>query len=101
MQASFRLRLIDLLFERPLVNVKLVRDALDVSFVTANKLVERLTADGLLHEVTGGRRNRVFRYTPYLLLLSDNEEADREAAPVQATEAERWRGDRRGTAPGF
>jgi Fic family protein len=65
------LRLTDLLFERPLVNVNLVKDTLAVSFVTANKLVERLTEEGLLDEVTGGRRNRVFRYAPYLQLFAE------------------------------
>jgi Fic family protein len=71
------LRVTDLLFERPLVNVNLVKDTLAVSFVTANKLVERLTEAELLDEVTGGRRNRVFRYAPYLRLFADgNDDAD-------------------------
>ena len=79
------LRLIDLLFERPLVNVNLVKDSLDVSFVTANKLVERFAAVGLVNEVTGGRRNRVFRYTPYLSLFTDEGDVPRETAPAEAT----------------
>ncbi len=85
------LRLIDLLFERPLVNVNLVRDSLDVSFVTANKLVERFASEGFLDEVTGGRRYRVFRYSPYLRLFADTDETDRDPDrdPVQTTEAER------------
>ncbi|HTK15411.1 MAG TPA: Fic family protein [Acidimicrobiia bacterium] len=80
-------RLIDLLFERPLVNVNLVKDALDVSFVTANRLVERFASEGFLEEVTGGRRNRVFRYSPYLRLFADNDETDPEPAPVETTGA--------------
>jgi Fic family protein len=64
-------KLIDLLFERPLVNVNLVKEQLGVSFVTANKLVEELVSAGLLDETTGRSRNRVFRYGPYLELFRD------------------------------
>jgi Fic family protein len=65
------LRLIDFLFERPLVNVNLVKDRLGVSFVTANKLIDELVTEGLLQETTGRSRNRVFRYRPYLELFID------------------------------
>lgn len=81
------LRLVDFLFERPLTNVNLVRSHLDVSFVTANKVVERLERLGLLDEVTGGRRNRVFRYNPYLANFADDPAVVDEAT-LQSTEAE-------------
>ncbi len=64
-------RLLDLLFDRPLVNVNLVKDQLDVSYATANNLVAQFEEVGLLSEITGGRRLRVFRYDGYLALLSD------------------------------
>jgi len=65
------LRLLDLLFERPLVNVNLVKDRLGVAFATANNLVSQLEDAGLLLEITGGRRGRIFRYEPYLSLWRD------------------------------
>lgn len=64
-------RALDLLFVRPLVNVNLVTRELDVNYATANKLVEQLQGLDILTEITGGRRNRVFRHTPYLRLFSD------------------------------
>lgn len=64
-------RLLDLLFDRPLVNVNLVKDTLDVAYQTANSLVGDFQAAGLLSEITGGKRRRVFRYDPYLALLRD------------------------------
>jgi Fic family protein len=64
-------RLLELLFDRPLVNVNLVKDRLGLSFGTANSLVSRLEADGLLVETTGGKRRRIFRYEPYLKLLRE------------------------------
>lgn len=70
------LRLLDLLFERPLVNVNLVKDRLGVAFATANHLVAELEAAGLLREVTGGRRGRIFRYEPYLDLWRDRPPLD-------------------------
>lgn len=82
------LRLLDLLFRRPLINVNLVKDRLDVAFRTANDLVDRLVALELLEEITGGHRNRVFRYSPYWRLLREPEAAVEEDAPMQTTESE-------------
>lgn len=65
-------RLHDLLYDRPLVNVNLVKDRLGVSFATANGLVKSLEEIGLLTEITGGRRGRVFSYDSYLALLRDD-----------------------------
>ncbi len=65
-------RLADLLFERPFLNVNLVKDSLGVSFVTAGRLIEQFANLGLLSEVTGARRNRLFRYTPYVSLFTDS-----------------------------
>jgi Fic family protein len=65
------LRLLDLLFERPLVHVNLVKDSLGTAFVTANKLVEELEKLGILDEITGRRRDRIFSYAPYVALFRD------------------------------
>jgi Fic family protein len=81
------LRLLDLLYERPLVHVNLVKDRLGVTFATANKLVEHLQALGLIREITGRRRSRVFSYAPYLALFRDDTAAE-VATPIQTTEGE-------------
>ena len=39
------------------------------SFVTAGRIVAELVAAGVLKEITGQSRNRVFRYEPYLKLF--------------------------------
>lgn len=69
-------RLLDLLFQRPLVNVALVARLLDVTRVTATRLVDQLSQAGLLEEITGRKRDRVFRYTPYWRLFQDVDELD-------------------------
>jgi Fic family protein len=64
------LRLLDRLYEQPLVNVRLVEQWLGCVYATANKLLGQLLALGLLVEVTGHERNRRFSYEPYLQLFS-------------------------------
>lgn len=81
------LRLLDLLFERPLVHVNLVKDKLGVAFVTANKLVEQLEGLGIVDEITGRKRDRIFSYTPYVALFRDQPPAADEGE-VQETEAD-------------
>jgi Fic family protein len=81
------LRLLDLLYERPLVHVNLVKDRLGVTFATANKLIEHLQGLGLVEEITGRRRSRVFSYAPYLALFREEQATDIET-PIQTTEGE-------------
>jgi Fic family protein len=66
------LRLVDLLFERPLVSVNLVKDTLGLAFVTSSRLIDGLVEGGIVDEITGAKRNRVFRYAPYLRLFADD-----------------------------
>jgi Fic family protein len=70
------LRALDILFERPLLTPRHLERQLDVSFVTANKIITRMRALGILDEITGHKRNRQFQYTPYLQLFTDSEAAD-------------------------
>jgi hypothetical protein len=67
--------LLSLLFQRPLVNVNLATSELGVTFPTANRLVARFEELGLLSEMTGQRRSRIFRYEPYLRLFDEPSDA--------------------------
>lgn len=67
------LRVLDLLFKRPMVNIALIQDRLKLSFVTAAKLTDGLVELGIVEEITGARRNRVYRYSPYLALFADEQ----------------------------
>lgn len=80
------MRLLDLLFDRPLVNVNLVKDSLEISFATANNVVGEFERAGLLREITGGRRRRVFQYDSYLALLRDDEPVRPREGQVERTE---------------
>jgi Fic family protein len=63
------LRLLDLLFHFPVVNVRFVERRIGISYVTANKLLTRLEALGIVEELTGGKKFRRFRYSPYMQLF--------------------------------
>lgn len=80
-------RLLDLLFRRPLVDVPLVRDELGVAFGTANKLVEQLADIDVIREVTGRRRDRVFRFDSYLDFFAGDEDQPIGTKEIQETEA--------------
>jgi Fic family protein len=73
-------RLLDVLYQQPIVNVRTVERRLGCTYVTANKLVENFASLGILEEVTGGRRNRLYRYTDYLSLFDAGLPLDDEAA---------------------
>jgi Fic family protein len=78
------LSMLDLLYERPVVNVAAAQQAMAVSWPTANKLIRSFQDRGLLEETTGQRRNRVFRYAPYLSLFNDvRNTADADDLPIQ------------------
>jgi Fic family protein len=74
------IQFLDRLYERPVINVATAQDAIHVSWPTANKLVQQFAARGILRETTGLRRNRVFRYEPYLQMFA-------EPAPVDPGDA--------------
>jgi len=66
-------RVLETLFERPIVSVKDVEGITGTSYAAANQLVKRLEGLGLLEEITGQARNRRFRYAPYIRLFADEE----------------------------
>jgi Fic family protein len=63
------LRLLDYVFEHPLVTVRMVERALGCSYATANKLVEQFVTAGILREMTGWQRNRRYQFEPYVSLF--------------------------------
>lgn len=64
-------RVLESLFDRPIVSVKEVQEVIGTTFAAANTLVARLADLDILAEITGYARNRRFRYEPYVRLFSD------------------------------
>ena len=63
------LRVLEELYRQPYVNVAMVQEITGTSFAGANQLVSRMVASGVLVEVTGQARNRVFAYQRYMDLF--------------------------------
>jgi Fic family protein len=67
-------RVMDRLFDHPIVSVATVREWLGITAAGANQIVARLEGIDLLREITGYARNRRFRFEPYLRLFEGSDE---------------------------
>ncbi|PIQ63824.1 MAG: cell filamentation protein Fic [Bacteroidetes bacterium CG12_big_fil_rev_8_21_14_0_65_60_17] len=67
--ANNALRLLDFLFERPLISVRMAEGHLGCSYVTAANIIDDFQHLGLLREITGQQRHRRYRYDPYIALF--------------------------------
>ncbi|MCE9637423.1 MAG: hypothetical protein K8T90_17095 [Planctomycetes bacterium] len=70
------LRLLDVMYERPILTARVVESRLAVTFPTATSLIHRLEKLGMLHETTGKRWGRRYACRPYLRHFEDSEAAD-------------------------
>jgi Fic family protein len=59
------------LFEHPLTNIQTLEQRLGISFNTASATINKFQAAGLVKEVTGRQRNRVYRFSSYLDLFEE------------------------------
>ena len=66
-------RVLDDLYERPIVSVTNVQGLTGTTYAAANSLVARLVDCGILQEFTGQSRNRMFRYKDYIDLFHEPE----------------------------
>jgi Fic family protein len=67
--AARLLQTLDVLFELPILNIRQLESALGVPYRTAQRYVERLVLIGILREVTGQARNRLYRADDILRIL--------------------------------
>ncbi len=66
-------RLLESLYQNPVVSVNEVEKLTGTTYPAANNLVTQLVDLGILHEVTGQRRNRRFMYMDYIRLFHNGE----------------------------
>src|SRR4051794_6906196 len=65
------LRLLEVLYQKPVVSVNDVCAITGLSFANANELIKQFVKMAFLKEITGNRRNRLFSYAPYLKLFEE------------------------------
>jgi len=72
--AANALRVFDALRNRPVADIKRLAGRAGVSFTTAARAVEALERLGIVREITGRKRERVFAYGAYLDILNEGAE---------------------------
>ena len=65
-------RVLEALYDRPIITVADVVKLTGTSYAAANNLVARLAVIGVLKEVTGYARNRRYRYEQYVSLFDED-----------------------------
>ena len=63
-------KLVEYLYQQPIISVANVAEILEVSKPTANTLVKEFEEKGMLQEVTGYERNKLFMFKQYLDIYS-------------------------------
>jgi len=64
-------RVLEHLYEHPIVSVRDVLGLIRTSYPAANDLVARMVDSGIVREFTGRARNRIFIYQNYIELFVD------------------------------
>lgn len=72
--AARALRTFDAFRARPLLSLNALAERTGASYPTVSRAVEALAALGILREVTGRKRDRVFAYAAYLEILNEGTE---------------------------
>jgi Fic family protein len=72
--AANALRVFDALRDRPLANLNALTERTGASYPTVARAVEALENLGIVREITGRKRERVFAYTRYLDILNEGTE---------------------------
>ena len=65
------LRVLEHLFQHPILSVGEIREITGTSYTAANTLVSRLSELEIIFEITGNRRNRMFQYESYIRLFRE------------------------------
>ena len=74
-RAGSALRVHDALKSRPILSLPEVRTRTELSFPTAASAMQTLAEQGIVHELTGRPRNRLFVYDRYLSILAEGTES--------------------------
>lgn len=66
------IRVLERLYEKPLITVTEVQSLIGTTYPAANNLIKLFTNSAMLVETTGQKRNRVFMYQKYVDLFRDS-----------------------------
>jgi Fic family protein len=67
--SAYALRLLDYLYQQPILSIGMAEKHLSCAYVTAANLIDEFEELKIVNETTGGLRNRLFRYERYWQLF--------------------------------
>lgn len=76
-RAKLGLALMKILYSKPILSGKTVAQSLKVKHPTANTLIDKFQELGILREITGQKKNRLFAFKEYLDLFGGSGPKDR------------------------
>ena len=71
--AANALRLVECMYESPIIDVNRASELLNVQYSATNRLIKRLENLNVLVEITGNARNRDYANKRYIDILSDED----------------------------
>ncbi len=86
--SALLLRLLDALFVNPFINMRRAADLLNVNPQSAQNSIDKLLEAGVLQELTGLKRNRIYVARDVLRTLEERPAFDQPAASIP--EATQW-----------
>jgi Fic family protein len=63
--------LVELIFVKPVLNARVAQEALKVTYPGAQKAINALVEQGILAEITGGKRNKAYAAKRILEILEE------------------------------
>lgn len=63
------MKVLDSMYKKPLINAQTIGDLVNVSMVTAYKIVEEMEQRGILKEITGEKRGKIYLFIEYIRLF--------------------------------
>ncbi|MDR2429488.1 MAG: Fic family protein [Puniceicoccales bacterium] len=76
--ASNAYQVLDLLYAHPIITIRDTCKTLGITYNAAGKIIQNFLKLGILRELTGYRRNRVFFHEPYIRLFDETSPAQNE-----------------------
>jgi len=65
-------QLVELIFMKPVLNARVAQEYLKVTFPAAQKAINALEEEGILAEITGGKRNKAYAAKEILKILEED-----------------------------
>ena len=70
-KSGLALKLLDGLFNKPVITINSIKDITNLSFPNANRLASEFEKMGILEEITGQKRNRIYEFVKYMDILNE------------------------------